>query len=192
MQILKKSHFPLISHFTHSKERNQLCVPVKLPDMGSQRCNKCLWEFLCDKLQEPPLTAKSVFPVCIGEVLVSTQTEFWLANLIYECRRGCVCLCVCVRANVDALRPHMLLQELGYALLPSDQQRVLASSSCHLAICPLHQRQFPFLSLGLKRNDTCETNCLHSFVSICQYKKPSHPFQKYNCAGSLFPIIRQS
>lgn len=103
---------------------------------------------------------------------------------------GAVCVSVCARANVDALRPHMLLQELGYALLPSDQQRVLASSSCHLAICPLHQRQFPFLSLGLKRNDTCETNCHHSFVSICQYKKPSHPFQKYNCAGSLFPIIR--
>lgn len=110
MQIKKKSHFPLIFHFTHSKERNQLCVPVKLPDMGSQRCNKCmwnLWEFLCDKLQEPPLTAKSVFPVCIGEVLVSTQNEFWLANLIYECRRGCVCVCVRARKCGCTSPPHV-------------------------------------------------------------------------------------
>lgn len=63
---------------------------------------------------------------------------------------------------------------------------VLAPSSCHRAICPLHQCQFPFLSLSMKRSDTCEASCRYSFVSIDQIKKPSHPFQRYNHAASPF------
>lgn len=169
------SSFILNSHLIHKMDSNKLSLPVK----------HHIWEFIClgknwgfvgffchDQHWEPQLTDKCVSSERTGEVLMKTQNALWLVT-------ASSCVCVCMWTWMCTL-PRMSVQGAGHALLPSDQNRVLASSSCHHTISPLHQCQFPFLSLGLKRRDTCEAKCHHNFVSMCWIKKPSHPFQKNN------------
>lgn len=136
---------PTNFHFTPRTHGSKWRLPVTLRDgiyvcvMEQSSFQSRVWgHFGYDRLKEPPLKWSC-----------TRRTGFWLAT---ESVRGAACADEVGCATGDSVTP----------LRPSDQNRVLATSSCHPAICPLHQRQFPFLSLGLMRSD----NCHDSVVSV--------------------------